>query len=238
MYAMTCANKECPFYVTRKGNGGPSNNNEHCLVCDSVKQVRFSKGDIMFSQNEPSCCVYALTSGIVKLCDVSPSGDEQIVGFSSPHKLMVGLRSLSKDTYSDSAIAETDVTACKIRKRALLTAVANEPEVAVRLIDAINSQLSMSRELMRVTEHHGAKAKIAAFLVLVVPQLNGGGSGLEFPFSRSEMAGLLSLSEETVCRQMAAMRRDGILYAPRGQMEIKDWGKLRDIADETGVQHA
>ena len=83
-----------------------------------------------------------------------------------------------------------------------------------------------------------AKAKIAAFLVLVVPQLNGGGSRVEFPFSRAEMAGLLSLSEETVCRQMAALRRDGILYAPRGYIEIKDWGQLRDIADETGVQHA
>jgi CRP/FNR family transcriptional regulator len=235
---MTCANKECPFFVKPIGNGGRSNKKEQCLVCDSVKQVSFSKGDILFSQNDPSCCVYALTSGVVKLCDVSTSGDEQIVGFSSPHKLMVGLRSLSKDTYSDSAVAETDVTACKIRKRALLTAVADEPQVAIRLIDAINSQLSMSRELMRVTEHHGAKAKIAAFLVLVVPQLNGGGSRVEFPFSRSEMAGLLSLSEETVCRQMAAMRRDGILYAPRGHMEIKNWDRLRDIADETGVHNA
>lgn len=235
---MTCTNKECPFFVTRRGNGGPSDNNEHCLVCDSVKQVRFSKGDILFSQNEPSCCVYALTSGIVKLSDVSASGDEQMVGFASPHRLMVGLRSLSNDTYSDSAIAETEVTACKIRKRALLTAVTKNPEVAIRLIDAINSQLAMSRELMRVTEHHGAQAKIAAFLVLLVPQLNGGGSRVEFPFSRSEMAGLLSLSEETVCRQMAALRRDGILYAPRGHLEVKDWDRLRGIADETGVQHA
>jgi CRP/FNR family transcriptional regulator len=235
---MTCANKECPFFVKPKGNGGTSAREAHCLVCDSVKQSRFSKGDIMFSQNEPSCCVYALTSGIVKLCDVSPSGDEQIVGFACPHKLMVGLRSLSKDTYSDSAIAETDVTACKIRKRALLAAVGRKPEIAIRLIDAINSQLSMSRELMRVTERHGAKAKIAAFLVLVVPQLNGGGTRVEFPFSRSEMAGLLSLSEETVCRQMADMRREGILYAPRGSIEIRDWDRLRAIADEAEVAAA
>jgi CRP/FNR family transcriptional regulator len=209
-----------------------------CLVEDSVKQVRFSKGDIIFSQNQASCCVYALTNGIVKLCDVSPSGDEQIVGFASPHKLMVGLRSLSNSHYSDSAIAETDVTACKIRKRALLSAVARRPEVALRLVDALNSQLAMSRELMRVAEHHGAKAKIAAFLVLVIPQLNGGGSSVAFPFSRSEMAGLLSLSEETVCRQMAKMRRDGILYAPRGRMEIRDWDRLKELAEETQDQAA
>ena len=207
---MTCANPECPFYLTSEEKGGFESDNVTCLVASTVKQVHFSKGEILFSQNEPTCCVYALTKGVVKLCDVSPSGDEQIVGLATPHKLMVGLRSLSNNVYSDSAIAETDVSACKIRKRALLVAVACKPEVAIRLIDAINTQLAMSRELMRVTEHHGARSKIAAFLNLVVPQLNGGGDRVEFPFSRSEMAGLLSLSEETVCRQMAALRRDGI----------------------------
>ena len=233
---MTCANPECPFYLAPEEKGGFESDSVTCLVASTVKQVHFSKGEILFSQNEPTCCVYALTKGVVKLCDVSPSGDEQIVGLATPHKLMVGLRSLSNDVYSDSAIAETDVSACKIRKRALLVAVACKPEVAIRLIDAINTQLAMSRELMRVTEHHGARSKIAAFLNLVVPQLNGGGDRVEFPFSRSEMAGLLSLSEETVCRQMAALRRDGILYAPRGHIEIKDWERLRDIADEASIR--
>ena len=228
---MPCVNKECPFDKSRKGNGEHSNPKISCLVFDSVKQTRFTKGDTLFSQNEPSCCVYALTSGIVKLCDVSPSGHEQIVGFASPHKLMIGLRSLSRDVYSVTAVALTDVTACKIRKRSLLGAVSRDPTVGLRLIDALNNQLDMSRELMRVTEHHGARSKIAAFLCLLVPQLNGGGERAEFPFSRAEMAGLLSLSEETVCRQMAELHRDGILYAPRGSIEIQDWDRLQAVAD-------
>lgn len=228
---MSCLNKECPFHAPRKGNGDSSNSESCCLVFDSVKQARFSKGDTLFSQNDASCCVYALSSGIVKLCDVSPSGHEQIVGFASRHKLMIGLRSLSRDVYSVSAVALTDVTACKIRKRSLLGAVSQEPLVGLRLIDALNNQLDMSRELMRVAEHHGAKSKIAAFLCLFVPQLNGGGERAEFPFSRAEIAGLLSLSEETVCRQMAGMHRDGILYAPRGSIEIQDWDRLETLAD-------
>ena len=235
---MACINKECPFSKSRKGKAEPSNPQTCCLVFDSVKQTRFSKGDTLFSQNETSCCVYALSSGIVKLCDVSPSGEEQIVGFASRHKLMIGLRSLSRDVYSVTAVALTDVTACKIRKRSLLGAVSREPMVGLRLIDALNNQLDMSRELMRVTEHHGAKSKIAAFLCLFVPQLNGGGERVEFPFSRAEIARLLSLSEETVCRQMAELRRDGILYAPRGAIEIHNWHKLEALADATRPEAA
>lgn len=235
---MACANTECPFDTSCKGNGDNLDPSSCCLVFDSVKQVRFSKGDTLFSQNEPSCCVYALRGGFVKLCDVSPSGDEQIVGFASRHKLMVGLRSLSRDVYSVTAVALTDVTACKIRKRSLLNAVSREPVLGLRLIDALNSQIDMSRELMRVTEHHGARSKIASFLCLVVPQLNGGSSRMEFPFARSEMAGLLSLSEETVCRQMADMHREGILYAPRGSIEIHDWDRLKNEADHVRAEVA
>ena len=223
---MACVNIECPFDTSQGATCAPAGPHECCLVFDSVKQVRFSKGDTLFSQNDPSCCVYALTSGMVKLCDVSPSGNEQIVGLASPHRLMVGLRSLSRDVYSVTATALTDVRACKIRKRSLLSAMSRDPEVGIRLIDAINAQLDMGRELMRVSEHHGAKAKIASFLTLVVPQLANGSKKVEFPFSRCEMAGLLGLSEETVCRQMASLRRHGILYAPRGKIEIRDWDAL------------
>jgi CRP/FNR family transcriptional regulator len=229
---MACVNKECPFDASKSAKCERTYPKECCLVFDSVKQVRFAKGETLFSQGDASCCVYALNKGIVKLCDVSHDGREQIVGFASPHKLMVGLRSLSRPVYSVTAIAETDVAACKIRKRSLLAAMSQDPEVGIRLIDALNSQLDMSRALMRVTEHHGAKTKIAAFLCLLVPQLNGGGHKVEFPFSRSEMAGLLGLTEETVCRQMAALRRDGILYAPRGKIEIRNWDRLQAVADE------
>ena len=47
------------------------------------------------------------------------------------------------------------------------------------------------------------------------------------------MASLLGLSEETVCRQMAKMKRNGILYSPRGRIEILDWDRLQAVADET-----
>ena len=42
----------------------------------------------------------------------------------------------------------------------------------------------------------------------------------------------LGLTEETVCRQMAELRRERVLYAPRGRIEILDWNALQDAANE------
>ena len=235
--SMQCRNSECPFSFQLKGNGESKSRELSCLVADSVKEVTFSKGDFLFCQDQPSCCVYVLTEGLAKILSVTPGGNEQIVGFANPHKLMVGLRSLSNSVYSDSVVAETNVTACKIRKRALLAAVARDPNVAFRLIDAMNAQLAMSRAMIRAAEHHGAAAKIAAFLLLLLPDENQSTERYELPVSRREIANILGLSEETVCRQMAEMKRNDILYAPRGSIEIHDWDRLRAIAEEKQRLH-
>jgi len=229
---MKCRNPECPFSARSTGNGGSKAFESNCLVSDSVKEVSFSKGEFMFCQDQRSCCVYVLTEGVAKILSVTPDGREQIVGFANPHKLMVGLQSLSNDNYADSAVAETDIMACKIRKRALLTAVTCDPRVALRLIDAINAQLAMSRALIRAVEHQGAAAKIAAFLLLLLPDEQHSNNRHVLPVSRSEIANILGLSEETVCRQMANLKRQDVLYAPRGSIEIHNWGRLREIAAE------
>lgn len=229
---MNCSNTICPFSAHSGGNGRTRPFPSNCLVSDSVKEVSFSKGDFMFSQDQQSGCVYVLTEGVAKILSVTPDGREQIVGFASPEKLMVGLQSLSNDNYAESAVAETNVAACKIRKRALLTAVTTNPEVALRLIDAMNAQLAMSRAMIRAGEHRSAVAKIAAFLLLLLPTDKHDDRRHVLPVSRSEIASILGLSEETVCRQMAKMKRRGILYAPRGGIEVYDWVKLNAVADE------
>jgi CRP/FNR family transcriptional regulator len=105
----------------------------------------------------------------------------------------------------------------------------------MRLVGAVNAQLAHSRALMEVMGHKSAAAKIAAFILLMTPKSEKGSDRFELPFSRLEMASLLGLSEETVCRLMANMKRSGAIYAPRGKVEIRDWKQLHAISNGTSV---
>lgn len=102
----------------------------------------------------------------------------------------------------------------------------------MRLIEAINAQLAHSRALMEVMGHRCAASKIASFIMLMVPKSTNGNGDISMPFSRVEMASLLGLREETVCRSMAMMKRNGAIYAPRGRVEVRDWDRIHAIADE------
>ncbi len=229
---MTCSNCECPFYELHTDVGLFSATDLNCLVTDAVKQIRFRAGDVLFTHGQPSSSLYSLSSGLVKITSNASDGREQIVGLSSRGKLLVGLQSLDQDSYHYTAVAATEGGACKIRHRALLKALDDRPEIARRIIDALNAQLAHSRMLMKVMGHKTAAEKIAAFILLLAPKAEGQNDRFALPFSRNDIADFLGLSEETVCRQMANMKRDGVIYAPRGKMRIQDWGRLRAIAGE------
>jgi CRP/FNR family transcriptional regulator len=229
---MHCSNCTCPFYEFQ-ADGVPFADVElECVVNDCVHFVEFGHDETLFMQGQPSSSLFALTEGMVKICTHTPDGREQIVGLSCPSNLLVGLQSLNDERYAYTAIAVTPVRACRINHRALLTKVRDQGEIAVRLIQAINAQLAHSRALMEVMGHRCAASKIASFILLMIPRSTHGDRDVSMPFSRVEMASLLGLREETVCRSMAMMKRTGAINAPRGHVEIRDWDRLHAIADE------
>ena len=212
-------------------NGSALSAELQCMLNDSVQRTTFRHGEILFMQGQPSACLFAVSDGMVKICTHNPDGREQIVGLSSPQSLLVGLQSLNDDRYAYSAIAASNVRACKINHRTLIDHVRDRGELAMRLIEALNSQLAHSRALMEVLGHKCAAAKIASFILLMTPKSKKSNGGFALPFSRLEIASLLGLSEETVCRLMAKMKREGAINAPRGRIEIRDWDRLHAIAD-------
>jgi CRP/FNR family transcriptional regulator len=228
---MPCSNCDCPFQEIRAMNGSDLPVELQCMLNDSVQRTTFRHGEILFMQGQPSACLFAVSDGMVKICTHNPDGREQIVGLSSPQSLLVGLQSLNDERYAYSAIAASNVRACKINHRTLIEHVRDRGDLAMRLIEALNTQLAHSRSLMEVLGHKCAAAKIASFILLMTPKSKKSNGGFALPFSRLEIASLLGLSEETVCRLMANMKREGAIHAPRGRIEIRDWDRLHAIAD-------
>lgn len=223
----------CPFLYTEYGSGPLSTpeGEPRCMVAEATHKVKFRKGQVLFLQGEPSTSLYSLSSGVVKICTSLADGREQIVGLSHPGNLLVGLQSITEEKYAYSAIAATPVRACRINHEKLLELVRERGDVAMGLIRVLNAQLVHSRALMEVMGHKSAGAKIASLILLMVPEHHHDNTEFSLPFSRGEIANLLNLSQETVCRQMADMKRSGIISAPRRFIAVLDWNRLRAMAD-------
>ena len=235
---MPCGNHNCPFFELQADDEQFSDTELQCIVDGAFQSVSFDQGEVMFLQGQPSPSLYSLKQGTVKICSNTPDGREQIVGLSSPGNLLVGLQSINDSRHAYTAIAVTPVHACKINHRTLLKRIQDRVDLATRLIQAANAQLAHSRALMEVLGHKCAAAKIASFILLLTPKSEHGNCGFAMPFSRGEMASILGLSEETVCRLMANMRRSGAIFAPRGKVEIRDWNQLQAISEGSSGVHS
>jgi len=218
---MPCVSCDCPFLAEQV----------ECLLSDKAQSVEFRKGEMLFRQGQSSTSLYSLKRGVVKIFSHNPDGQEQIVGLSRPGSLLVGLQSLYDKRHAYSAAAATPVEACKIHHRTLLVRLHDQPELSLRIIKALKAQLIHSRALIQVMGHSCAARKIAAFILLMTPKSEHGNCRFNLPFSRLEIASLLGLSEETVCRVMADMKRKGMIYAPRGNLEIRDWDRILVVAE-------
>ena len=228
---MSCGHSECPFFELHAGAGESAEAETQCIICDAIQKVTFKKGEILFMQGQPSTRLYAVSAGLVKLSTHSPDGHEQIIGLSGPGKMLVGLESINDERHAYTAVALMPVQACEISDRALLDYAEARSDVAMRLVDAMSAQLAHSRALVEVMGHKFAAAKIASFIMLMTPKSQHGECCFGGPCSRTDMAGLLGLSEETVCRLMAEMKRAGAIRAPRGTIKVCDWNKLEAISE-------
>ena len=234
---MPCNNCHCPFQVIRAMDDPHAAAEVACMLEDVVHPVSFEEGDVLFMQGQPSTAMFAINDGAVKVCTYSPDGWEQIVDITGPRHRLVGLQSINDERYAYSAIAATPITGCRISHRAVLSRAREQSDLAMRLIRAINVHLTHSRSLLEVLGHRGAASKIASFILLMSPRFENGDSEWEMPISRTEMASLLGLSEETVCRFMASFKRHGAIHNSHGTMEIVDWDRLQAIADGTEKWH-
>ncbi len=71
---MSCNNFVCPFHEIQASDYLSSDSDMKCLITDTVKQVRFNKGEILFAQGQPSDSLFSLSSGIVKITTTPRTG--------------------------------------------------------------------------------------------------------------------------------------------------------------------
>ena len=227
---MFCGNRNCPFIESQTECQQSSDAVWRCIVGGALQNVEFNQGEVLFLQGEPSSNLYALKHGMVKICVHTADGREQIVGLSRPGNLLLGLQSINDAYHPYTAIAVTPVHACRIKHRTLLHLVQTQGDLAMRMIAAANAQLAHSRALVEVLGQKNARAKLASFILFMRSCSVREDGGFAMPFSRMEIASVLGLSEETVCRLMANMKRSGAIHAPRGKIEIRDRSHLYAIS--------
>lgn len=169
--------------------------------------------------------VHIILQGTATLSTSLPDGRTQILRLLIRNDL-VGRLGSETTRYDVTAISE--VTAGSISRPEFESLLRISPEMTRRLLHSTLRELDEAREWLLLLGRKTAAERLASFLLVLQNRSSiRHPSQIRLPLCQFEIADLLGLTHETVSRQLAHLRDQGIIeYRGTRQVEIRDLAAL------------
>jgi len=204
------------------------------LLAPHLRRRHFAAGSLLWREGETSGLLVALETGRVKIYRLLPTGRAVTVFIFGPGDVFGFLPFLDGEPYPAYAQALEDVQAHVMSREELLSAVREDPHVAVALIGLVGRRL---REAMRHIESlssPGVLPRVASALVALLPHAGDHGGAapiIRLPVSGGEFAAALGVTPETLSRSLTRLVSARVLHRlGPGRFQVLDPEALRQAA--------
>lgn len=208
---------------------------------DIVQQGRiFNRGEHIFEQGKPFRSCYAVRSGAVKTSILSESGEEQVTGFFMPGEL-VGLDSMSGETYACSARALERTSVCELPVESLEDLAHLLPNLQHHILQLMSQEIQNGHQLALLLSKNTAEERIATLLLSLSSRFKRrrmSPTHFSLPMARNDIANFLGLAVETVSRVFTRFQNQRLILAKGREVELLDIEALQLVTRESSRQKA
>jgi CRP-like cAMP-binding protein len=201
-----------------------------CAAC--CREVRFSKGEMLFARGDPGSRIYFVTDGRVRLAIATSDGRELSFKVAGPGDLFGEIAVLDGWPRSAEAVALTPVSAFSLEQNDFRQLRLTRPAIADAVIAHLCRRLRDVSDKLEIVALYPLDVRLARFLVT---SLAGRKSAperripLELGFSQSELALLLGASRPKINAALGMLESSGAIKRTSDRL-FCDLGKLSAIA--------
>lgn len=210
------------FFAALKG---PAKDQLLCLFVHGT----YRKRQVLFQEGNPAARVFAIKSGLVKLYQTSSDGSLQLIQLVRPGEIF-GLEGLTNGQYSVTAEVVTEAELCFFENDRFVAVMKANPALSYEIIRILTGNLQDCRGKMLGFGTKTAAARLASFLMSLLPAGAGPSAVIELPLSRGEVSDLIGTRLETVSRLLASMKRRRILSVRGHRIKVLDVPRLKASA--------
>lgn len=197
-------------------------------VCERAVARKMHAREVLFREGEPATGVYTVRSGQMKIVTVDTTGREHVLAVFGAGE-MLGLDTLDQGIHNVSAIALRSTEVCSVPKLDMVEALKHSPQLGKYMTQRLIGQLREARALQVCLGTVRSTAKVAAWLTRHVKACDDGQLCVPKTITLSDLAGVVGLAQETACRALGELEKDGCI---RG--EQKRWV----VTDREALSHA
>jgi CRP-like cAMP-binding protein len=232
--SIPCPHRACAACPTRSATVFASLDEPALAEFDRQKLVRpHHKGDVLFHESTPATTICCIHSGVAKVSRAAPHDRNYVLQLAGPGEIL-GLESaLAGKPHGDSAEMLCDGIICHFDAAFLRHLAADHDEVRDELLKLLASRV-LTANADRAELASGDVRERTALVLLELSDRWGtpedGGIRIDLTLTRQDLASLIGATTETVIRQLAELRRRGLLAGTGRSLVVVDQERLARVA--------
>lgn len=198
---------------------------------------RFLRGDLVFSQSQPSSSLFILKSGRVRIFRVTEEGKAMTIGILEPGAVFGEMVLVGQRMHDNYAEAIEDSSVCRLEASDVEKFLLADPRIAVRIARLLGEQVARLEERLTDLAHRPLVARLARALLAL--SMSSGTRSRPTLVSRGiritheQLAGLVGATRESTSKVMAELAFQGVVRQARGRVVITDTVALAALSRRT-----
>jgi len=223
-----------PFLASNPGSERKillTDRQRHQLAAIGLR-LRLPARKLIYREGSAGQWIFAVDDGVVKSYKELATGKRSVAAFLFPRDLF-GLA--EKGQYVNTAQAITPVTVYRFPVDDLTALLKQDGEMQFAFLVKVTHELRVAQRRTILVNRRDAAGRLAMFLIFVRNNLGHDidESRVPLPMSRTDIAGFVGLSLESVSRASAELERRGLV-----EFEGRHWARIMDPARLTRLAAA
>lgn len=197
----------------------------------ALKQV--PKGSVFFRKGDAGDVMFAIVSGMVRICASSDEGKEVVLGILNEGDLFGEISLLDGQQRAADAVAMTLCNVLVLKRQDFLDYLTADPNFALGLMQSLAQRLRATDSQIEDAAFLGLPGRIAKRLLNLAREYGSktaSGIRIQLKLSQQELANLVGVSRESVNRIIVNWTADGLLGRDGRHFVIHDLPNLERIA--------
>lgn len=204
-------------------------------ACARVRQLE--KGDTIFAQGTVAERAHVVLEGRVRILQTDQEGAQVVMRFVGPGETFGTVGIFTDHLYPAHAVTVIDCLEASWTETAMRELLARYPVIALNLVKIIGARLHEAQHRVRELATQRVERRIAHALLRLAAQAGqetgGGGTAIDFPLSRKDLAEICGATLHTVSRTLTAWEKSGAITTHQQRVTIRDLQEIRRRADQT-----
>lgn len=192
-------------------------------------ELALPRGQVLFEHGDDGDALFAVVEGAVDITILSVDGRRLALDVMRPGAIFGEIALFDPGPRTATATAVEPTRLLRIRYADVMAQVRRNPDLAVDLIQLAGERMRWMNRQLQEQVFLPLPARLARKVLYLTPENDGEPAALVL--SQAELAEFVGATREAVSKTLSAWRKDGVIRATRGGLEVLDRAALKSLAE-------